>query len=209
MLEGDMTDSDYGLLPHLRTATRDAHRQLEQHPLLQPLLSPALSLAHYARVISAFTGFYAALEPPLQRALAFLDTPGYRYRPRLPLLQEDRTVLPARAVSPCTAAPVPTCEEEAMGILYVLEGATQGGRVIAPRLRTSLGLNDGTGARYFHLYRHRSWEIFCALPGVRRTGPRGDAAPAMARATFESLHRHLDFCLSHNEDLCGGSHDGR
>lgn len=190
-----LIESKESLLLNLREGTQENHRRVEEHPLLRPLTASTLSLEHYARVIAAFTGFYEALEPGLKEWLPVVDFPGYRYQPRLPLLVEDRAALPACAVTPCETVPELSCKDELIGVLYVLEGATQGGLVIAPRLRHGLALTAGNSARYFNLYRHNSWQKFRAM--VDRCQQHYDyrLAMAAARAAFDHLHCHLDLCL--------------
>lgn len=141
------------LLGELHQGTEVAHRRLELHPLLRPLMSPVLSLDQYALVIAAFTGFYESLEPRLREMSSRIDFPGYRYEPRLPLLLEDHAALPPCAVIAGAAAPVCSRDDELVGVLYVLEGATQGGRVIAPSVQQRLALTESTGVRYFNFYR--------------------------------------------------------
>lgn len=183
------------LLLSLREGTQENHRRVEEHPLLRPLTASTLSLEHYARVIAAFTGFYETLESRLKEKLPVVDFPDYRYQPRLPLLIEDRAALPVCAVSPCKIVPELSCNDELIGVLYVLEGATQGGLVIAPRLRHRLALTDSNSARYFNLYRQNSWQKFRAMVDHCQQHYDYGLAVAAARATFDHLHCHLDLCL--------------
>lgn len=188
------------LLVELRQGTEVAHRRLEQHPLLRPLLAPTLSLEHYARVIAAFTGFYETLEPRIMEIAPRIALPGYRYEPRLPYLLEDRAVLPPCAVTPGCVAPEFGRADELVGVLYVLEGATQGGRVIAPWVQQKLALTESAGACYFNLYRQNSWEGFRNMVAQGLDDYDYALAVATARATFDHLYSHLDLCLSNSGD---------
>lgn len=67
--------------------------------------------------------------------------------------------------------------DEAIGALYVLEGATLGARVLLPRLRRAGVLPGATGSRYLDAYGNdagRMWESFCtnlqALPQAAGPG---------------------------------------
>lgn len=134
------------LLSLLRAGTRRQHLALEQHPLLHRLLAPDLVRHEYGMVLQAFWCFYQSLEPGLMAVLPELERQVpfgvYSYQPRLPLLEADFSDLllakPAPGVASNATIRYPT-PVEALGILYVLEGATQGGRVIAARLQQSLG----------------------------------------------------------------------
>lgn len=195
-----MISSIRNLLVDLREGTDAGHRRVEKHPLLLPLMSTTLSVEQYSRVIAAFTGFYEAVERRMSEMSSPANFPGYRYAPRLPLLVEDRAALPTCPVTPCTVVPAYSRDEELIGVLYVLEGATQGGRVIAPRVQQKLALTDSAGARYFNFYHQDSWWDFRAM--VERCQMRLDCtlAVAAAQATFDHLHAHLDHCLSHSGD---------
>lgn len=168
--------------------------------LLRPLMAPVLSLEQYSRVIAAFSGFHEILEQDVQAMSSRVDLPGYRYQPRLPLLVEDREALPPCPVTTCTAAPEVSRADELLGVLYVLEGATQGGRVIAPRVQQRLALSERSGARYFNFYRQDSWQEFRVM--VEQCQHRFDysLAVAAARTTFDNLYSHLDDCLGSSGD---------
>lgn len=199
---GNMSEQKSGenLLTDLREGTLAQHCRVEKHLLLRQLMASTLSLEEYSRIIAAFTGFYATLEPRMQAISARFDFPGYEYQPRLPLLIKDRETLPVCAVTPCTMAPEYASADELLGVLYVLEGATQGGRVIAPWLQQKLALTDAAGARYFNFYRQRSWQTFRTMVGNIQQHYDYCLVVTAARATFDHLHSHLDHCLCSTGD---------
>lgn len=192
------------LLGQLRTATRAAHQTLEQHPVLLPLTSPALTSDDYRRVLSAFADFYRALEPPLLDQLTQLaDTQGnvYRYQPRWPLLQDDlRDLGTATSAVPSVTPALPSIDDTGtlLGVLYVLEGATQGGRVIAPLLARRLRLDADCGARYFHLYKQGAWQHFKSLLAYYDGILDDRVVTHSAVQVFDVLYQHLDHYLPHN-----------
>lgn len=180
------------LLTQLREQTAVEHRRLEQHALLRPLAANDLNLDQYADVIAAFTGYYATLEPLLKPRLQLVEHGSYRYQPRLPLLASDLEYLPPRTIASCARIPLAQNHDQLTGILYVLEGASQGGRVIAPRLVRSLALRDGAGASYFHYYRQQSWQRFRELVRSGQHGYDIQSVLESAKDTFNSLYSHLD-----------------
>lgn len=188
------SEVDRSALDTLRRSTASLHAEIESHALLRPLLSPDISPAQLALLLCGFREFFALLEPGLGARLPpVLSGAGYRYHPRLPLLIADLGDL---AETP----PVPAgfCADLAgavpgnlLGTLYVIEGATQGGRLIAPHLLAQLGLGQSRGARYFHLYRQRQWPVLRTVLAEPADGALEDIVGS-AQNTFRLLHRVLD-----------------
>ncbi len=138
----------------LRHGTRDLHDRIEANPRFGRLMSPGLSLAEYRGLLARLYGHHgpaeAALAAAAHRLPAALEMP--RRLRRTPLLAAD---LRALGLSAQAIAALPTCgpgaypirtAEQAWGTLYVLEGATLGGQVIARHLAATLGLGPATGA---------------------------------------------------------------
>jgi heme oxygenase (biliverdin-IX-beta and delta-forming) len=135
-----------GLLSALRLATAAAHASVERLPAMERLTSAAVTLDDYRGYLCAIARLYGTLEPPLYAALRAGLPPAMRtgppadlgLRPKSPaLLRElDAHGLPAPELG---EGPVPADLSSALGSLYVLEGATLGGRVIARHLRRYLG----------------------------------------------------------------------
>ncbi|WP_157209820.1 biliverdin-producing heme oxygenase [Marinimicrobium agarilyticum] len=182
----------------LRAATRAEHEALEAQPLMRRLVSPELTLAEYSLIVRAQRAYYRLLEPalwPFERQLRDrLPDAGYRYQSRLPALERDsrQLALPADESEPGWVFR-PTSAEQALGVLYVLEGASQGGRLIARRLEQVLALDGENGARFFSSYaEHSNWTLFCRwleeLPSEELWGE----AITGAQKTFTTLHIHFD-----------------
>ena len=147
-----------------------------------------------------FWGFYAGAEPVLDRwhlEAGLLDWPERR---KLPALRAD---LLALGLTPATieALPVRRFDDApdvgaGLGWLYVLEGATLGGAVIARRLRAEETVPPT--ALSFHTFYGRRlgarWRAFhAALAGwVGDDRARADTVVAGAQATFAAFE---DWCL--------------
>ncbi|MEQ8234864.1 MAG: biliverdin-producing heme oxygenase [Gammaproteobacteria bacterium] len=179
----------------LRTATAAVHDALERE---LDLLRPDLTLDEYATVLARMAAFYA----PLERRIHGLpdlaaQVPALTARRKLPLLERDLRALAARGVAwsagdhvpdallPCVDA-VPT----ALGCLYVLEGATLGGRVIAPHLARCLGLSATDGAAFHAGYGDATGRMWRGMQGALRAAGHGAARTAMiaaATTTFAGL----------------------
>lgn len=186
-------------LSALRDATRSLHANIEDQPLVRPLVSgTGLDLRTYRGLLLAFHGWYRALEGGgfLERADQLSEGSAYRYRRRAPLLAADLDDLGLDPrTSPLAEPGLPSMHStpQVLGVLYVIEGATRGGRTAAMRITRVLGLHAGLGARFFHLDTadEQSWPAYLAL--LRSTSSSStESLLDSARSTFLSLHRHLD-----------------
>ena len=179
--------------PRLRKETRAEHQRLERQ---LDLLDPELSLSRYRLVLESFYGFYAPIESELPRLLATSRPLGFPLRARADLLERDLLSL---GLSRSEIAGLPRCAdlprlfriEHLAGCLYVLEGASLGGQIVAKALRGRLALTaedglaffvgdgSGTGAR---------WRLVLDwLEDLVRHGAVADEIIASARETFCSL----------------------
>lgn len=180
----------------LRRETAADHQRIESN---LDLLKPTLSLGEYRCVLRKFYGFYEPLERRLHDA-ASAATLGLVVPSRSPLLAEDLAAL-GEPVADITAAPccerLPEIETVAQiaGCVYVTEGATLGGRLIARALARSLGLSPDNGARFFAgagAATGAAWKrTLCWLDDVVRAGADPDAIVASARETFRAFDAWL------------------
>jgi heme oxygenase len=138
------------MLPALKTATAGHHARVEA---LMPSLDALATPQGYAAALRALHAFHAAWEPAVWRAPelaeAGLDPDARR---KLPLLERD---LRALGIEPSVLRPpAPEIPDDAaaLGALYVLEGATLGGRVIHRHVAGPLGLTPERGGAYYHGY---------------------------------------------------------
>lgn len=143
------------LLARLRDRTRPYHEAVEQQ---LGLLERPWSADQYRALLRRFLGYYDPIEGRIEAAADWsglgFDWPRRR---KTPLLQRD---LLSVGDAPDVVAGLPRCADlpdveglpQALGCLYVLEGATLGGRVVARHLRGIPGLAGGTGFSFFSSY---------------------------------------------------------
>jgi heme oxygenase len=191
----------YMILKRLKLATSASHTTLESQ---LPLMKTDLSLDNYHQFVSRFFGFYAPLESQLLAAphwqnLAF----DYQARQKTPRLKQDLLSLGSSpeslAVAPqCTDLPEVTTPGHLLGCLYVIEGATLGGRVITRHLQNQLGLTPDSGGAFFDGYGAQTgshWKAFCTMLSENADdvgdGGRQEAIVAGANRTFETLTNWL------------------
>ena len=127
------------LLAHLRTATRAAHRALEDE---LGFLERLDSADRYAEVLAAFLGFHEPLEKALDASIAAHHLP-WELLPGAELLAADLRGLgwSSAGIASLPRADPPDVTElpELVGSLYVVEGARLGGRVITRWAGAALG----------------------------------------------------------------------
>jgi heme oxygenase len=170
----------------LRTGTADAHRRLEH------LLESAgcfASLDGYRRYLWRIAPLQAALEGALETAGAGALLPDWPRRRKASLILADLRALGGLPAPPLRPFPglAGWRAGDALGALYVLEGATLGGAVLARRLG-DLGLCRERGGRFLDPYgeeRGRMWRLFLeALENTPLAPEQEGALLPRARAVF-------------------------
>ncbi len=191
------TEAASTLRRSLKGETRALHEQLEAE---LGLLEPGLTIHRYARVLRAFYGFYTPVEAGLLRLTAVAPPLGFPLRARSELLGRDLRALglSRRQIAElprCDDLPRLACVEDLAGCLYVLEGASLGGQIIARALGRRFGLSSGGGLSFFVGDAEATgtrWRVVLAwLDRLVRDGARSEEIVAAARATFQSLARWL------------------
>jgi heme oxygenase len=183
------------LMARLKEETRSAHSRLERDPLSRQLVSPALSRGYYTEVLEVYYGLYAPMEARLCAAAdwAALGFDMGRRR-KEPMLRADlahlgRNDAQVAALPRCLDLPWVPDLHAALGCMYVLEGATLGGQLIARHVGGALGLAPDAGASFFTSYGAEvgpRWKEFKAFVDERGAG-REDAVIAAASAMFAAL----------------------
>jgi heme oxygenase len=175
----------------LRGATEAAHLRLHEVPAFQALAEGRLTLGDYTALLRRKLGFHQALETRLADAPS-LAAFGIELaeRQRAPLLRADLAFLDMPADAPLAPLPRLDTAPEAMGALYVAEGATLGGRHLARGLDGLLPPGqDGRRFLLGHGARHgEMWRGFCAA--VERCGATPPGLDGMIRgaaATFAAF----------------------
>lgn len=196
------------LLTRLRLETRGEHDAVER---VLDLMSAALTRDAYRRRLEQFYGFYGPLEAALRSrcdrkaayagesnlsgvthsALASRLTKTALLRQDLHLLGVSTDDLPL-----CCRLPSLLSEAEVLGCLYVMEGATLGGRLITQHIQATLAITPTTGGGFFEGYAGdtgKMWQamrnllVSCALDTQTE-----DAMVANAIATFACLRGWCD-----------------
>jgi heme oxygenase (biliverdin-IX-beta and delta-forming) len=182
-------------LDAMRDATGDAHRRLEERLDIDARLRTPDG---FAALLGRLLGFYLPLEErlaPYADPIVGLDYPSRR---KAPLLVVDLHALgvatPAAVVPRAEVLPVVDSAAAALGALYVLEGATLGGKLIARRAERALGVTPGTGGAFFGAYGvqvGRRWREFGNVLDDAAGGAPCPAMTAAAVACFAAMEAWL------------------
>lgn len=173
----------------LREATLEIHGRLERR---LDILGQARTRAGRRALTARFHRFHAEVEAAVEPWLS--DTPGldFQIRRRTPWLVRDLADLglePSGAVSMLGVGG----QSEALGMMYVLEGSTLGGKVIRRGLEAAG--QDMTGLSFLDPYGAAAgerWRGFQAVLDARIDGPEATAAAvAGAMAGFRHAERRL------------------
>ena len=194
------------VLAELRLTTRAEHDRIDN--LLR--LTEPMTLERYGAVMCGFDAFLRVWEPRIHAALPERLQGWFRLRRRGGFASADVEWLRAVAcvepvpVAAHMAATLPLRDlADVMGSLYVIEGSALGGRVIAPQLRSTLGLEQGRGASYFHGFGGETgvmWSNFRVLAALEV----GESSRHVVRAC-NSARRTFAAMIDLFEPLVGAS----
>jgi heme oxygenase len=153
-----------GILSRLRTETRPSHDAVELNPFNQALAAGTVTAADTAQFLARMYGIIAPFEAQLrQHAADFGPAWELNERFRAHLILADLPHLGYAGTPPlCPGFPVLATRPALLGALYVLEGSTLGGQVIARQLSKA----DIPASRYFQGYGPLTgphWKAFCQL----------------------------------------------
>ena len=145
-----------------------------------------------------FLAWYRELDLCLERSADVLDASAsairWIYRPRSPQIERDLARLDAsRLEFPAPAIKIEQDASSLIGLLYVIEGSTLGGRLIANRVRATLGPNVPVG--HFLPGDGDDWLAFLEVLDTHERVLDTPCLIESACSTFEQIKSHLNACL--------------
>lgn len=178
----------------LRDVTAEAHKKVEMAMALEERCA---DLPAYRALLVDLWGLYAPLEARLATLRWDATEVDLCQRMKTPWLRADLAMLglsdiDIEALPHASALPSIQCPADAFGVLYVLEGASLGGQIIVRRIRSGLGLDAHTGARFFSSYGAdvgERWRSFVAA--MTAFGNAEDRVQAMEEAALATFHSFL------------------
>ncbi|GAA4048264.1 biliverdin-producing heme oxygenase [Hymenobacter glaciei] len=176
------------ILPRLRLETRPFHDGVESNAFNQALTNGTVTAAQTAHFLARMYGFVQPYEAALHRHAAALG-PEWQLeqRYRAPLILEDLARLGYPGQPPlCPTLPPLDTRAQLLGAMYVLEGSSLGGQVIARHLAAA-GIE---GRSFFAGRAERTgplWKQFGQLLEAAAAAEDADAVVASAILTFQTL----------------------
>ncbi|UQN08670.1 biliverdin-producing heme oxygenase [Deinococcus sp. QL22] len=176
----------------LRQATLQHHQEVEA---FMPVMQPHLRLETYQHLLGQLYTVVAPLEGQLL-ALPLPEQFEVGARQKAGLLRRDLSVLGVTSLPLGLSLP-PLSLPQALGALYVLEGATLGGQMIERHLHACLGLTAARGSAYFTAYgpaTGQMWRRFGAAMACSVLPEDEPAVIAGAQTTFAAFRSALAPC---------------
>lgn len=184
------------VLARLRQETAALHEEVEKQV---DILSPALTVERYARILQVFQAFFEPVESALDRTCPPQYQALWEGRQRAARLRTDlATVGSAPDGTLNASAPVPDLSDPGrwLGALYVVEGSRLGGQVISRFLEKHFGWQNGQGYSFFTGDPEPTRNAWKALRDViDADSERSNQIIAGAHQTFNQLNRCLQRSL--------------
>lgn len=193
------TAVDKTFLDKLRIDTQDAHKALEQLPISQSIVDPKLTIEQYGAYLGKMRDVHHDVETKLFPLLSDIvaDLP---VRTKTSQIEADllNIGLPAThlASDPITQSSPIRSKAFAMGVLYVIEGSSLGGRIILKNIQSALGLDKNNGANYFYGYGEQTgslWKSFLqTLSTYEAANECGEEIISGAQYAFKKIYGHFE-----------------
>lgn len=150
----DNTLTSETFLERLRTKTADSHTKLEELPVSKSIMKPNVTQQEYINYLQLMHDVIKDAERNVFPSLSHIVADDLIDKNRTERLEKDLQLLgqPKTDCKTVFENASGYSNAFALGILYVLEGSTLGGRVIYKNINTALGLDADSGLFYFAGY---------------------------------------------------------
>jgi heme oxygenase len=129
------------VIHELKEATHSLHKELDTHPLNRKLLSNDLDIDSYRQILTNLYHWQHYMQPRVSRLS--LQTFHFLQVPAMKFLEKDMSNLEMTKplTYPHSGQAIGTFGYQ-LGCLYVLQNASLGGQVIAPKVEKTLQMED-------------------------------------------------------------------
>lgn len=184
-------------LENLRSVTAQSHTNLEALPISASIMNPEVTNAEYALYLNLMHDVVKDAEENIFPTISEIVT-DLNDRNKTHLLEQDLKTLGIvkdRDIKPLSESLSVPSKGFAMGIFYVIEGSSLGGRVILKNINTALGHDIENGAAYFGGYGVQTgsyWKNFLSmLTQYEAENNNADEIIAGADYAFNAISRHF------------------
>lgn len=123
----------------IKKETKIAHAETEK--ILIPQLKNIQSKDDYARILQMFYGYFTPLQSRIEKFIDDRNLPDINERRKVAAIETDLFSLGVKEKPDiCTQLPAIHHPLQALGALYVIEGSTLGGAIIAKMLQNNTAL---------------------------------------------------------------------
>jgi heme oxygenase len=182
----------------LRSETAELHSALESLEISKAIISPAVSINDYVRYLRKMLAVNRDFEHHVFPLLAEI-LPDIHQRKKSQWIESDLVRLgvapPLLSPQPVTASGPRIDIHFALGMMYVLEGSTMGGRYILNNILSVERISDTGAHQYFSGYRENTGKFWTTLKAVIQTHALSDddnrQIIAGAVMTFNCIYQYL------------------
>lgn len=184
-------------LENLKKETSIPHKSLEDLPISKSIVDPKVTVAAYGLYLNLMQDVVQQVEDKIYPMVSEI-IPDLKERKKSSLLENDLKYTPIGKKA--HFLPFGNTEKVsiafAMGMVYVIEGSTLGGRYILKNIQDNLGFDEEKGASYFAGYGNKTgsyWKKFLQI--LAEFEARTDSEKeiiAGASYAFEAIHQHFE-----------------
>ena len=181
------------ILQKLKQQTRSYHETIERD---MDVVYRIHSVEEYRVLLQKFWGFYDPIETKLAAMNEWNDLNfDFEQRRKAPLLLDDLQVLggfdrSSHQLPRCTDTPQVNTFLQALGCMYVLEGSTLGGQIIARQIHETLGFDEKHGCTFYNSYGHDvgpMWKAFGSFLDEYVTHVADDVESVLIQSACETF----------------------
>lgn len=189
-----MPEAALSFLNRLRSETSTSHTNLESLPISAAIVSPDVTKSQYVNYLNLMHDVVRDIEksvyPTISEVVTDLDE-----RKKEGFLKADLKALDFEGQPKPTAFDNHFSLPFAMGIFYVIEGSTLGGRVILKNIEKAFQITEANGGKYFSGYGATTgshWKKFLdMLLAYEAQTDTADEIIEGATFAFDAIHNHL------------------
>jgi len=139
---------------------------LPNHQLVEKLLVGKMrnlrSMTDYVELLKIFYSYFGGLEQLINPYISAENLSDYEHRRKSRAIANDIKILGGEVPVLAGVDSLPAIQNElqAFGALYVIEGSTLGGKIIAEMLQKHLSFNNGDGLSFFTGYGENSMQMW-------------------------------------------------